>query len=77
MQRDNVLPTLFTDPHPPRKVKASSSVEMTRQPSYAEKDTDRQTYCCSARDMWRTTDSRRMGWESHAELKRLIWNQQE
>ena len=58
-------------------MKASSSVEMTRQPSKAEKETDRQTYCCSARDMWRTTDSRRMGWASQAELKRLIWNQQE
>lgn len=34
-------------------------------------------YCCSVRDMWRTTDNRRMGWESQAELNLLIWNQQE
>lgn len=60
-----------------RYVNASSSVEMTRQPSYADKVTDRQMYCCSVRDMWRTTDSRRIGWESQAELNRLIWNQQE
>lgn len=61
----------------PRYVNASSSVEMTRQPSKAEKEMDRQMYCCSVRDMWRTTVSRRIGWESQAELKRLIWNQQE
>ena len=61
----------------PRKVKGSSSVETTRHPSWAEKETDRQTYCCSERDMWRTTLSRRTGCESHAELKRLIWNQQQ
>lgn len=34
-------------------------------------------YCCSVRDMWRTTDSKRIGWESQAELNLLIWNQQE
>lgn len=27
--------------------------------------------------MWRTTDSKRIGWESQAELNLLIWNQQE
>lgn len=34
-------------------------------------------YCCSVRDMWRITDSNRIGWESQAELNLLIWNQQE
>lgn len=61
----------------PRYVNASSSVEMTRQPSQAEKEIDRQMYCCSVRDMWRTTVRRRIGWESQAELNLLIWNQQE
>jgi hypothetical protein len=61
----------------PRKVKGSSSVEMTKHPSLAEMETDRQTYCCSARDIWRTTDNSQIGWESQAELNLLIRNQQE
>lgn len=34
-------------------------------------------YCSSVRDMWRTTDSKRMGWESQAEVNLLIRSQQE
>ena len=50
---------------------------MSRQPSGAVMEADRQTYCCGARDMCLTTVRRRMGWESHAALKRLTRNQQQ
>ncbi len=52
-------------------------MEITKQPSVAEMLTDRQLNCCSARDMWRTTVSRRTGWDSQAELNLQIINQQE